>query len=581
MPYLKASEVPAELVGQIPVLDYGFTEYVEHWGSDERIVEGARMSTGKGFLGWDPGPCENCDGRGRVGGEITVWDAVPEVRVMGGRKSLYSGHRHKERREIACFVCNGSGKLAGDARLLKFLYTNKHATPFEMAGMTITSQAPIMVYREWHRHRTQCAHPSTMVHFDAPKSRENRRFVYKLSIAELARKWQPTARKSRQKSSCWPRERVHNMQLRMLDESTHEVEHTRIMDVIAGEQKEMFEVIVESGKRITTSIEHRFFTDQGWLTLGQAIDCKARLAVETTASGKRKSWEVKYDWSAEVWKPIQGIEVSSEGRARFGFSSLGTEADCGYTVVRTQAGVRYLHCLVLEAFVGPAAAKQEVRHLNNNRADCRLKNLAYGTSKENAQDRIESDRQQRLRSAFERITSVRSVGLQYCFDLEVEGPYHNFVANGFVIHNSYCEMSARYTPMPDLNYLPTAERCMVVISANKQAGKVAGADDLTHEKALEWLELIEQGYYMCETIYQRGLAIGIPKELARLIVPVGRYSRMMASTDLRNWLAFLTLRMDKNAQWEIRQFANQVGRYIKALYPKTWALFVEGKDYTV
>jgi hypothetical protein len=34
------------------VLDHGYVELVESWGSEERIVEAARMSTAKGFLGW-------------------------------------------------------------------------------------------------------------------------------------------------------------------------------------------------------------------------------------------------------------------------------------------------------------------------------------------------------------------------------------------------------------------------------------------------------------------------------------------------------------------------------------------------
>ncbi len=36
------------------VLDHGYVKLVEHWGSDERIVEAARMSTQKGFQGWGP-----------------------------------------------------------------------------------------------------------------------------------------------------------------------------------------------------------------------------------------------------------------------------------------------------------------------------------------------------------------------------------------------------------------------------------------------------------------------------------------------------------------------------------------------
>ncbi len=46
------------------VLDHGYCELVETWGSDERIVEAARMSTAKGFQGWGP-TCDVC-GNGDV-----------------------------------------------------------------------------------------------------------------------------------------------------------------------------------------------------------------------------------------------------------------------------------------------------------------------------------------------------------------------------------------------------------------------------------------------------------------------------------------------------------------------------------
>jgi len=77
-------------------------------------------------------------------------------------------------------------------------------------------------------------------------------------------------------------------------------------------------------------------------------------------------------------------------------------------------------------------------------------------------------------------------------------------------------------------------------------------------------------------MYELYLSKGIPKELARLVLPVGHYSRMRASANLRNWLAFLTLRMAPNAQWEIRQYANAVSELIAEEFPRTYALFVEG-----
>ncbi len=84
-----------------------------------------------------------------------------------------------------------------------------------------------------------------------------------------------------------------------------------------------------------------------------------------------------------------------------------------------------------------------------------------------------------------------------------------------------------------------------------------------------------RNYAQDEADYQEALADGVPKELARIHLPVGRYSRMRASTNLRNWLAFLTLRMDPAAQWEIRQYANVVGDLIGERFPRTWDLFVE------
>lgn len=250
----------------IKILDYGYLKLVEAWGSDQAIVEAARMSTQKGFLGWGTRPdCETCRGTGKV------YDQDEAIDCPAGCKS-------------------------GDEKLLKTLYDNKHATPFEFGGLVIEVQAPIFVFREWHRHRTQ----------------------------------------------------------------------------------------------------------------------------------------------------------------------------------------------------------------------------------------------------------------------------------------SYNEMSARYEPLPDFNYIPTVERLMLnarEASRNKQAGTVAGAAVLTEEMARQEQNDLHEEYAFLEQRYQQALARGVPKELARIRLPVGRYSRMRAHANLRNWLAFLTLRMDKNAQWEIRQYANAVGSIVAEKFPRTWELF--------
>ena len=42
-----------------------------------------------------------------------------------------------------------------DARLIDYLYKNGHNTPFESVSVTFEVKAPIFVFRQWHRHRTQ------------------------------------------------------------------------------------------------------------------------------------------------------------------------------------------------------------------------------------------------------------------------------------------------------------------------------------------------------------------------------------------------------------------------------------------
>lgn len=159
--------------------------------------------------------------------------------------------------------------------------------------------------------------------------------------------------------------------------------------------------------------------------------------------------------------------------------------------------------------------------------------------------------------------------------IEVQAPI--FVFREWHRHRvpfGYNELSARYTPLPDVNYHPTLERCMLGSDGkNKQAGTIKDAAVLTDAAAIDWLDRLEKFYESAEALYQHGLSIGLPKELARIVVPVGRYSRMRATGNLRGWLAFMKLRSAPSAQWEIRQFSLQIGKLVHQQFPHTFELF--------
>jgi thymidylate synthase (FAD) len=137
---------------------------------------------------------------------------------------------------------------------------------------------------------------------------------------------------------------------------------------------------------------------------------------------------------------------------------------------------------------------------------------------------------------------------------------------------SYNEMSARYTVMPNLHYVPEKGRLIAQATKNKQAASVGDKEFADIDTALSMIDSEQDDIY---SHYEEMIAHGVPKEVARINCPVSRYSKMRAKTDLRNWLHFLNLRMRPNAQWEIRQYANAVAEIIEELFPRTYQLFEE------
>lgn len=140
---------------------------------------------------------------------------------------------------------------------------------------------------------------------------------------------------------------------------------------------------------------------------------------------------------------------------------------------------------------------------------------------------------------------------------------------------SYNEQSGRYGPLPDLYYLPTEERIAGALkaNANKQAGgkgRVLSPEGITARRQGLAVEQDES-----RRIYELHLDIGMAPELARVNGLVSQYSKVRVKTDLHNWLGFLKLRAHSHAQEEIRLYAEAVAKVIDALYPLTWALFLE------
>lgn len=132
---------------------------------------------------------------------------------------------------------------------------------------------------------------------------------------------------------------------------------------------------------------------------------------------------------------------------------------------------------------------------------------------------------------------------------------------------SYNEMSGRYIALPDENYLPSVERILAFGGKNKQAQGTGR--DLSWAEGVAFQGELQYAYKKAQEVYENALGNGVPKELARLCLPVARYSKMRASANLRNWLGFLDLRAESNAQWEIQQYAYVIQGMLAEKFPRT------------
>ena len=140
------------------------------------------------------------------------------------------------------------------------------------------------------------------------------------------------------------------------------------------------------------------------------------------------------------------------------------------------------------------------------------------------------------------------------------------------------EYSTRYSVAIDSAYSTKPDEWRTQSKANKQgSGNYLPVVDENGDPLGRWLSEMEQSnLHQTRHDYLQMLENGVSREQARKILPLSTYTEAYWKIDLRNLLHFLELRMDEHAQWEVRQYANIIGKEIVAkLYPMVWEAFCD------
>lgn len=456
--------------------DYGRVEYVQHMGSDQTIIDAARVSFSRDLEG----------------------GALDEIGIPMSR-----------------------WRPEKDPQLLRYLLRHQHWSPFEHCAITWHIVVPLFVRGQWHRHRTWCLASDTELEFARPDNGRS----YRVRVDRLEAAWNPPEAKRRRKDQSplslqeHNRKRIQNMQLRCRG-ANGEVETTRITDVWKSGTKKVYEV--RAGQhRIRASADHLFHSEGEWVPVSR----------------------------------LEGRNVTLIGRA-------GSPRALPEPPVFTDSELEAEQWVEMDIDDDPL----------NNRAE----NLYRGDAKDNMDDQERNGGRQRRAWVSVPVDEIVECGEEPVYDVSVEHPEHCFVANKFLVHNCYNEVSRRYTSENLFFYEPGEFRPQA--KKNKQASDWAQAINPKVYSEVEDLDMVASYAIASQReqavrLYQALLDAGIAREQARMVLPQNMYVRFYGTTNLRNALAFIKLREDNHSQWEIFQAAKAMRHHLEHLFPealKAW-----------
>jgi thymidylate synthase ThyX len=539
--------------------------------------------------------------------------------VMASDLSVVNGAR-------VSFARHKSEMDEADEGLIRFLMRDRHGTPFEHNAFRFHIRAPIFVAREWFRHRIGCLTGDTEITFvdtngsTSPKCRKTIDDLWRMwtqgerddqaltraqagevdrlaaegkSMREIARTVGIGRRsvksrllgKSANRDARW---RVRGMRLRVLNEETGELESGHIADIFDKGIQPVYRLTLADGKQLTLTENHRLLTTDGWMRMGNAVglihdnhDIRMTRDVRLMTNGVEAYKDREWLAARNFWRGGVASERASIGRWTREQARKVHEQYVYTCRSCDRCGGRLHAHHIVPVWLDKSQAR-DVGNLITLCDACHRKvhrtltsELAFARDYSEwsgfAQDITAPERRGRVLTAHPvRVIAIEYVGMRQTFDLSVEGPWHNFIANGVVVHNSFNEFSMRYAKATDDFYVPEPD------DVRTQVGKPGAYsfDPVSDEVAETTRDELRAVYDAAFAAYERLVELGVARELARCVMPVGAYTEFYWTVNARALMNFISLRAAESAQREIRRYAEACEHFFAESMPVTHAAFV-------
>ena len=219
----------------------------------------------------------------------------------------------------------------------------------------------------------------------------------------------------------------------------------RIVDVVKTGAKEIYRVTTRGGLVVQATAEHKFFTGSAYVPLCDlAVGSTVQVHVNTpyrvaeakmTATSGRRYWYVRQH-------PVAGVKVVLDPDR--GYSNTYCKLARSRAVVEARMNGLTLgaYRILLNSTADLSGLQflsrdQHVHHLDEDCTNDSESNLVVLSAEDHGREHA-VERHNNLRYAVTEdvVTGIDFVGVEETYDLRMESPYNNYVANGFVVHNS-------------------------------------------------------------------------------------------------------------------------------------------------
>jgi len=330
-----------------------------------------------------------------------------------------------------------------------------------------------------------CLSGNTKVRFGYSSLSQQEKY-YEETIEKLANLWHYGSKNQQtSKDAKDMQESISSCTIFTLDTKINQIVSSKITNIYINGEKETYTIKTFSGKEIRATLEHQFWTNQGWKRL-KDFNNSTQLCEMQLVSNKITPQEIKFlekEMFDEKWIPAKNYDSFSD--------------NCGI---------------------------------------------------------------------FVEIKSIEKFGKEITYDIEVEHPEHNFIANGLVVHNSFDVQSYRFCSGKVIAVaegktdIETAFYLRPVGKYSDRQGKKYYYSIEQREKDLQWcLEAAKK--------YKLDMEFGMSEEHARGKIPFDYRQHFVVSFNCRSLLHFLDLRFKRNAQLEIQKLCDLMLPHVQDWIP--------------